>query len=49
VNWNKDTQKDYEKAIQGLTSKDIQNFVKKVLLKQNNCITVSMLPEDMTE
>ena len=49
VNWNKDTQKDYEKTIQGLTSKDIQNFVKKVLLKQNNCITVSMLPEDMTE
>ena len=49
VNWNKDTQKDYEKAIQSLSSKDVQNFVKKVLLKQNNCITVSMLPEDMTE
>ena len=49
VNWNKDTQKDYEKTIQGITSKDIQNFVKNVLLKQNNCITVSMLPEDMTE
>ena len=49
VNWNKDTQKDYEKTIQSLTSKDIQNFVKNVLLKQNNCITVSMLPEDMTE
>jgi zinc protease len=49
VNWNKDTQKDYEKAIQSLSSKDVQNFVKNVLLKQNNCITVSMLPEDMTE
>ena len=49
VNWNKDTQKDYEKTLQGITSKDIQNFVKNVLLKQNNCITVSMLPEDMTE
>ena len=49
VNWNKDTQKDYEKKLQSLTSKDIQNFVKNVLLKQNNCITVSMLPEDMTE
>ena len=49
VNWNKDTQKDYEKTLQSLTSKDIQNFVKNVLLKQNNCITVSMLPEDMTE
>ena len=49
VNWNKDTQKDYEKTIQNLSSKDIQNFVKNVLLKQNNCITVSMLPEDMTE
>ena len=49
VNWKKDTQKDYEKTLQSLTSKDIQNFVKNVLLKQNNCITVSMLPEDMTE
>lgn len=49
VNWNKDTQKDYEQTIQNLTSKDIQNFVKKVLLKQNNCITISMLPADMKE
>lgn len=49
VNWNKDRQKDYEQTIQSLSSKDIQNFVKKVMLKQNNCITVSMLPEDLAE
>ena len=49
VNWNKDLQKDYEQTIQNLSSEDIQNFVKKVLLKQNNCITVSMLPADLTE
>ena len=46
VNWNKDTQTGYIETQQALTSKDIQDFVKKVLLKQNNCATVLMLPEE---
>lgn len=45
VQWGKDRQAGYEAAIQKLTSKDIQKFVKKTLLKQKNRITVSMVPE----
>lgn len=44
--WNKDQQAGYEDAIKNLSSADIQMFVKDVLLKQNNCVTVSMLPEE---
>ena len=47
--WNKDERTGYEDTIQKLTSKDIQDFVKNVLLKQNNCVTVSIRPTDMTE
>ncbi len=47
--WNKDGHTDYVKTVQSVTSKDIQNFIKKVLLKQKNRVTISMLPEDMTE
>lgn len=47
--WNKDEHTGYEATIKSVTSKDIQNFVKNVLLKQNNCVTVSMRPTDMTE
>lgn len=49
VNWNKDEQTGYEDAVKGVTSKDIQDFVNNVLLKQNNCVTVSMRPTDFTE
>ena len=47
--WGKDTYTGYEDVVNSITSKDIQDFVNNVLLKQNNCITVVMLPEDMTE
>ena len=49
VIWNKDLRTNYEETLKGITSKDIQDFVNSVLLKQNNCITVSMRPTDFTE
>ena len=47
--WNKDERTGYEDAVKSVTSKDIQDFVNNVLLKQNNCVTVSIRPTDMTE
>ena len=44
VEWGKDGQKDYEKIINGLNSKDIQKFVNKTLLKKPNTSTIIMLP-----
>ena len=49
VIWNKDLRTNYEQTLRSITSKDIQDFVNSVLLKQNNCITVSMRPTDFTE
>lgn len=49
VSWNKDEHTGYEQIVKSITSKDVQDFTKKVLLKQNNCVTVSMRPTDMTE
>lgn len=49
VRWNKDIHNGYEEMVKSITSKDVQNFTKNVLLKQNNCVTVSMRPTDMTE
>lgn len=47
--WDKDLKTGNEDAIKEVSSKDIQDFVKKVMLKQKNRITVSMLPEDFKE
>ena len=47
--WNKDERTGYENVLKSLTSKDIQDFVNNVLLKQHNRITVSMRPTDFTE
>ncbi len=43
--WGRDHRKGYLDAMRGVTSADIQKFAKKVLLKQGNCVTVTMLPE----
>lgn len=48
-NWNKDEQTGYEDAVKSVTSDDIKAFVNDVLLKQGNCITISMRPTDFTE
>ena len=44
-----DLQAGVEDIYKNLTSKDLQNFVKKVLLKQNNCLTITMLPASLEE
>lgn len=49
VQWGKDIRTGFEDAIKNVTSKDIQNFVNSTLLKQNNCITISMRPTDFSE
>lgn len=49
VLWNEDKQTGQEEAIKGVTSDDVKQFAKEVLLKQNNCCTISILPEDFTE
>ena len=49
VVWNKDSRTGCEAAIQGVTSDKIRAFAKQVLLKQGNCITISMLPANFSE
>jgi zinc protease len=49
VEWGKDKQKDYEKIINGLNSKDIQKFVNKTLLKKPNTSTIIMLPATLKQ
>lgn len=47
--WNIDEQKDFEKIINDLTSDDLKNFINKHLLKDNNRVSVIMLPEENGE
>ncbi len=47
--WGKDERTGYEETLKSVTPKDIQDFVNNVLLKQGNCITVTMCPTDLTE
>ncbi len=49
VIWNKDLNTGCKEAIKSVTSDDIKAFVNDVMLKDNNCITVSMRPTDFTE
>lgn len=49
VCWGRDKRTGYEEALKSVTSDDIRNFVKDILLAQSNCCTVSMLPADFTE
>ena len=47
--WGYDAHTGYEEVVNNLTSADIQNFVRNVLLKHHNRITVTMLPESLEE
>lgn len=47
--YGRDERTGYEDVIKSITSADLQQFAKSVLLKQNNCTTVSIRPTDMTE
>lgn len=44
-----DRRTGYEETLKSITSADIQNFLNKVVLKQNNRTTVVMTPEDMED
>lgn len=44
-----DRRTGYEETLKSITSADIQNFLNKVVLKQNNRTTVVMTPEDMKD
>ena len=47
--WGKDNRTGYEETLKSVTPKDVQDFVNNVLLKQRNCVTVTMCPTDLTE
>ncbi|MCQ2203220.1 MAG: insulinase family protein [Bacteroidales bacterium] len=47
--WGFDVRENYEDITKNITSDDIKAFVNGIMLKDNNCTTVIMLPEDMTE
>lgn len=49
IEWNVDGHSVFESNLEKLSSDDIRNFVKDVVLPANNCITVIMLPDDFTE
>ena len=49
IEWNIDNRSEFEANLEKLSSDDIRDFVKNVILPANNCITVIMLPEDYTE
>ena len=44
-----DVRTGYEEALQSVTSDDIKDFVNNVMLRDNNCATVIMLPESFEE
>ncbi|MBR1652395.1 MAG: insulinase family protein [Alloprevotella sp.] len=49
VNWNVDRRTGRENAIKGVTTADVQAFCRDLLLRQNNCATVVMLPASLEE
>lgn len=49
IEWDIDSRTEYESILEKLSSDDIRNFVKDVVLPANNCITIIMLPDDFTE
>ncbi len=47
--WGYDERTGFEELVKKLSSKDIQKFLKDVVLKNGNCVTVVMQPTDLTE
>lgn len=47
--WNRDNHTGYEAVLRSVTSDDVRNFVKNVLLKQRNLRTIIMQPADFKE
>ena len=49
VMWGKDRQKGYEQTLHSITSDDIKNFLNRVVLANQNCATIIMLPASNEE
>ncbi|MBR1732533.1 MAG: insulinase family protein, partial [Alloprevotella sp.] len=49
VDWNVDRRTGREDAIKSVTTADVQAFCRDLLLRQNNCATVVMLPANLEE
>ena len=47
--WGRNSQAGYLEALEGVTSEDIQAFVKNVFLRDKNRAIITMLPADFTE
>ncbi|MCQ2226585.1 MAG: insulinase family protein [Bacteroidales bacterium] len=43
------TNEGYEDFVKAISSDDIRNYINDVILRDNNCKTIIMLPEDFTE
>lgn len=46
---NADLHTNFEEYVKNLSSDDIKSYISTVVLEQNNCTTVIMLPDDFTE
>lgn len=44
VEWDVDPVTGFKETVEAITSADVQAFVRDVVLKQGNCVTVTMLP-----
>lgn len=44
VEWENDPVTGFKETVEAITSADVQAFVRDVVLKQGNCVTVTMLP-----
>ena len=49
VIWGVDRRTGREAAINGVTSEKVQAFCRDILLKDNNCLTIVMLPANLEE
>ncbi len=46
IKWNYDPVSDFKSTVESVTSADVQAFVRDFVLKQGNCVTVTMLPAE---
>lgn len=44
IEWDNDPVTGFKETVEAITSADVQAFVRDVVLKQGNCVTVTMLP-----
>ena len=44
IEWDNDPVTGFKETVEAITPADVQAFVRDVVLKQGNCVTVTMLP-----